>query len=205
MGDIVRLFIFPGLMAFAASSDFFTMTISNRLGLALVAGFVALALFSGMNLHDMLMHAGAAVTVLAISFVMFSSWLDRRRRRQVRCGHRTLARLRPFANLPALCLDLRRHAYDGNYLLTVRAAVDGPGRARLGEAPVPGRRRSALRHRPRGRGSAGLPRYRLDASRLVRLFLLPSAGERIPRCCRKPAWRARAEDCFPLKTWIRDR
>src|SRR6187551_1825198 len=76
MVDIVRLFIFPGLMAFAASSDFFTMTISNRLGLALVAGFIALALFSGMNLHDMLMHVGAAVTVLAVSFVMFSrGWI----------------------------------------------------------------------------------------------------------------------------------
>jgi|SRR5215203_5903803 len=76
MVDIVRLFIFPGLMAFAASSDFFTMTISNRLALALIAGFVALALFSGMNLHDMLMHVGAAVTVLAVSFVMFSrGWI----------------------------------------------------------------------------------------------------------------------------------
>ena len=76
MVDIVRLFIFPGLMAFAASSDFFTMTISNRLGLALVAGFIALALFSGMSPHDMLMHAGAAATVLAISFVMFSrGWI----------------------------------------------------------------------------------------------------------------------------------
>ena len=125
MVDIVRLFIFPGLMAFAASSDFFTMTISNRLGLALVAGFIALALFNGMNLHDMLMHVGAAVMVLAISFVMFSTRLDRRRRRQVRCGYRTLARLRPFAGLPALCLDLRRHADDGNDLLPARAAAAG--------------------------------------------------------------------------------
>ena len=76
MVDIVRLFIFPGLMAFAASSDFFTMTISNRLALALIAGFFALALFSGMNLHDMLMHAGAAVTVLAFSFAMFTrGWI----------------------------------------------------------------------------------------------------------------------------------
>ena len=76
MVDIVRLFIFPGLMAFAASSDFFTMTISNRLGLALVAGFIALALFNGMNLHDMLMHVGAAVMVLAISFAMFTrGWI----------------------------------------------------------------------------------------------------------------------------------
>ena len=76
MVDIVRLFIFPGLMAFAASSDFFTMTISNRLALALVAGFFAMALFSGMSLNDMLMHAGAAVTVLAFTFAMFTrGWI----------------------------------------------------------------------------------------------------------------------------------
>jgi prepilin peptidase CpaA len=76
MVDIVRLFVFPGLMAFAASSDFFTMTISNRLGLALVGGFFALALFSGMELRDVLMHAGAAVAVLTVSFVMFSrGWI----------------------------------------------------------------------------------------------------------------------------------
>ena len=46
--DIVRLSLFPALMAFAAASDLFTMTISNRVSLALIAGFLALALLGGM-------------------------------------------------------------------------------------------------------------------------------------------------------------
>ena len=62
--DIARLMLFPALMAFAAASDLFTMTISNRVSLALIAGFLALALLGGMGWHDMLMHiaAGALVT-----------------------------------------------------------------------------------------------------------------------------------------------
>ena len=42
--DLARLLLFPALMAFAAASDLFTMTISNRVSLALVAGFFALAI-----------------------------------------------------------------------------------------------------------------------------------------------------------------
>ncbi|MEI8150503.1 MAG: peptidase, partial [Hyphomicrobiales bacterium] len=44
--DAIRLLVFPALMAFAASSDLFTMTISNRVTLALVVGFAAMALIS---------------------------------------------------------------------------------------------------------------------------------------------------------------
>ena len=58
--DIARLLLFPALMAFAAASDLFTMTISNRVSLALAAGFLVLALSSGMGLHDILCHVGAA-------------------------------------------------------------------------------------------------------------------------------------------------
>ena len=50
--DIARLMLFPALMAFAAASDLFTMTISNRVSLALAAGFLALALPSGMGFYD---------------------------------------------------------------------------------------------------------------------------------------------------------
>ena len=46
MLDIVRLTLFPTLMAFAAASDLLTMTISNRISLLLVAGFVVLAALS---------------------------------------------------------------------------------------------------------------------------------------------------------------
>jgi len=74
--DAIRLLVFPALMAFAASSDLFTMTISNRVSLALVGGFVAMALISGMSPNDMLSHAGAAATVLAVTFVFFArGWI----------------------------------------------------------------------------------------------------------------------------------
>jgi len=74
--DAVRLLVFPALMAFAASSDLFTMTISNRVTLALVGGFVAMAFISGMSPSDVLAHAGAAATVLAVTFLFFArGWI----------------------------------------------------------------------------------------------------------------------------------
>jgi prepilin peptidase CpaA len=74
--DTARLLLFPAMMAFAASSDLFTMTISNRVALILVAGFFALAFVSGMSPNDMLSHVGAALTVLAVTFVFFArGWI----------------------------------------------------------------------------------------------------------------------------------
>jgi prepilin peptidase CpaA len=70
--DIARLLLFPALMAFAAATDLFTMTISNRVSLALAAGFLALALLSGMGLYDILSHAGAGAAVLAAAFACFA-------------------------------------------------------------------------------------------------------------------------------------
>lgn len=74
--DAIRLLLFPALMAFAASSDLFTMTISNRVSLILVGGFLGLAWFSGMSLNDVLVHLGAAAAVLAVTFVFFArGWI----------------------------------------------------------------------------------------------------------------------------------
>ena len=74
--DAVRLLVFPALMAFAASSDLVTMTISNRITLALVGGFVAMAFMSGMSPSDVLSHAGAAASVLAVTFLFFArGWI----------------------------------------------------------------------------------------------------------------------------------
>ena len=70
--DIARLLLFPALMAFAAASDLFTMTISNRVSLALLGGFLALALLGGMGLHDILMHLGAGAAVLVVAFACFA-------------------------------------------------------------------------------------------------------------------------------------
>jgi prepilin peptidase CpaA len=64
------------MMAFAACSDFFTMTIANRVSLVLVAGFVALAMLSGMSSAAMLTHVGVAAAVLAGGFVCFTrGWI----------------------------------------------------------------------------------------------------------------------------------
>jgi prepilin peptidase CpaA len=74
--DVVRLLFFPALMAFAAASDLFTMTISNRVSLALVAGFLALAAASGMAPSDILMHLAAGSVVLVGAFACFAfGWI----------------------------------------------------------------------------------------------------------------------------------
>jgi prepilin peptidase CpaA len=74
--DTIRLLLFPALMAFAASSDLLTMTISNRLSLALVAAFFVLSLVTGMSLSEIGMHLGAGAVVLVFAFGFFTQgWI----------------------------------------------------------------------------------------------------------------------------------
>src|SRR3954452_12428026 len=76
IADAIRLLLFPALMAFAASSDLLTMTISNRISLILVGAFFILAVWSGMPLADIGMHALAGVAVLVVTFVFFArGWI----------------------------------------------------------------------------------------------------------------------------------
>jgi prepilin peptidase CpaA len=74
--DALRLLLFPTLMAFAASSDLLTMTISNRVSLALITGFFLLAFAIGMNLVDVAAHVGAGFLILALAFGCFArGWI----------------------------------------------------------------------------------------------------------------------------------
>jgi prepilin peptidase CpaA len=74
--DVIRLLLFPALMAFAASSDLLTMTISNRLSLALAGGFFLLIAVTGMSLYAIGMHLAAATVVLVVAFIFFSQgWI----------------------------------------------------------------------------------------------------------------------------------
>jgi prepilin peptidase CpaA len=72
MMDTMRLLLFPALMAFAASSDLFTMTISNKVSLALAAGFLLMAIAIGMSPAEIGLHAAAAAAVLVVAFVFFT-------------------------------------------------------------------------------------------------------------------------------------
>jgi prepilin peptidase CpaA len=74
--EAIRLTLFPAMMAFAASSDLLTMTIANRVSLALIGGFALLAVLSGLSGPEMLSHVGAGAAVLAVAFVCFAcGWI----------------------------------------------------------------------------------------------------------------------------------
>ena len=74
--EAIRLTVFPAVMAFAALSDLFTMTIANRVSLVLVAGFALLAVLGGMSITDVLAHVGAAACVLVVTFGLFAcGWI----------------------------------------------------------------------------------------------------------------------------------
>ena len=74
--EAISLTVFPAVMAFAALSDLFTMTIANRVSLILVGGFALLAVLGGMSAADILAHVGAAACVLVVTFALFAcGWI----------------------------------------------------------------------------------------------------------------------------------
>src|SRR5260370_36839354 len=72
VADAIRLALFPAMMAFAASSDFLTLTISNRVSLILVGGFLALAAIGGVSAADVPSHLAAGCVVLVAAFSLFA-------------------------------------------------------------------------------------------------------------------------------------
>ena len=72
IADAIRWTLFPAMMAFAASSDLFTMTISNRVSLMLVGGFFALAAMTGVNAAETLLHVSAGCVGLVAAFGLFA-------------------------------------------------------------------------------------------------------------------------------------
>jgi prepilin peptidase CpaA len=70
----LMLMTFPAAMAFAAANDLFTMKIPNRISLALIGGFVAIALMTRMPLEMLGLHVVIALAVLIATFTLF--WLN---------------------------------------------------------------------------------------------------------------------------------
>ncbi len=70
------LILFPALMAFSAFADLLTMTIPNRVSLALIGFFVLFAAWLGMPLDSVLSHVACGACVLAATFLMFNrGWM----------------------------------------------------------------------------------------------------------------------------------
>ena len=76
MLQAATLVIFPALMVFAALSDLFTMTISNRISIALVAIYLPFALLIGVPGHEIAIHFACGFGVLVLTFTMFAfGWI----------------------------------------------------------------------------------------------------------------------------------
>ncbi|HZP09503.1 A24 family peptidase [Methyloceanibacter sp.] len=74
--DILLLTIFPGAMALSAASDLVTMTVPNKIALALLLGFFVLAPMVGMGWSEIGLHVALGAAALAAGFVMFSfGWI----------------------------------------------------------------------------------------------------------------------------------
>ena len=74
--QLMILGLFPAAMAFAAASDLVSMTISNRLSIALLVGFFLMAAMIGLPLADVGRHVMASLLVLAVAFVFFArGWI----------------------------------------------------------------------------------------------------------------------------------
>lgn len=71
MLELACMSLFPGAMAFAGSMDLFTMTIPNRISLALIIGFFILAPFTGMDLQQFAYHLLAGLSMLAVGILFF--------------------------------------------------------------------------------------------------------------------------------------
>lgn len=63
----------PSLMIFAAVYDLLTMTIPNRISLALIASFAVSALLLGIGFSEMAMHFGVGLLVLTVGLGLFAA------------------------------------------------------------------------------------------------------------------------------------
>ena len=100
MLSTLALFIFPVLMAYAASSDLLTMRIANWLVLALAGAYFVLALArADCRSSEIGMSVAAAAIVLAIAFAFFAfGWIGGGDAKLV-VGDDAVGRLRPDAAL----------------------------------------------------------------------------------------------------------
>ncbi len=73
---LLTLVLFPALMAFSASSDIFSMKISNRVSIALAALYPVLAVALGLPWTAILVDLACGALMLALTFLMFArGWI----------------------------------------------------------------------------------------------------------------------------------
>ncbi|MEJ2117740.1 MAG: prepilin peptidase [Alphaproteobacteria bacterium] len=64
--------LFPALMTFAGAFDFLTLSIPNRVSLAIAFAFFPVAILAGLPLEAMALHLSCALVTLAFGFALFA-------------------------------------------------------------------------------------------------------------------------------------
>ena len=154
IADAIRLLLFPAMMAFAASSDLLTMTISNRVSLILVGSFFVLAAIGRACRSPRSARMSApSLLVLVVTFMFFArGWIGGGDAKLAAAtalwlGFDQLLNYLIIASLFGGVLTL---------LIMRFRLMPLPRRARrsgMGQAPAPHGCRRALRHRARARGA----------------------------------------------------
>jgi len=72
MLEVIILLLFPLAMFYAAASDMFSMTISNKVSLVLVTSFIVLSWAIGMDLQAIAWHWALAAVVLVCGIGFFA-------------------------------------------------------------------------------------------------------------------------------------
>lgn len=66
------LLIFPFSLIYAGISDALSLTIPNKISLALIIGFIVLAPFSGLSMADIGAHVFVGFVILVVGFLLFA-------------------------------------------------------------------------------------------------------------------------------------
>ncbi len=74
--ELAIIFLLPAVMVFAGALDLFTMTIPNRISIALVAGFVVLAPLAGFGWETIALHFATGAAMLGLGIAAFAmGWI----------------------------------------------------------------------------------------------------------------------------------
>lgn len=72
MFEYILAFVFPFMMIFSSFSDLFSMNISNKVSLILIAGFAVFAFSMGMDTQTVIWHFATFMLVLSVGFCLFA-------------------------------------------------------------------------------------------------------------------------------------
>lgn len=76
MSEFLPVALFPALMIFAGAFDFLTLSIPNRVCLAIAGTFFPVALLAGLPLESVALHLSCALAALAFGFALYAAkWI----------------------------------------------------------------------------------------------------------------------------------